>query len=50
MAKKLLCVSCGILKRFPHTFTTGGNPFTKALIFIEHQFLEISQLNFNVIC
>ena len=22
MAKKLSCVSCGSLKRFPHTFTT----------------------------
>ena len=23
MVKKLSCVSCGSLKRFPHTFTTG---------------------------
>ena len=24
MVKKLSCVSCGSLKRFPHTFTTVG--------------------------
>ena len=23
MVKKIACVSCGSLKRFPHTFTTG---------------------------
>ena len=24
MVKKLSCVSCGSLKRFPHTFTSAG--------------------------
>ena len=24
MVKRLSCVSCGNLKRFPHTFTRGG--------------------------
>ena len=24
MVKNLSCVSCGSLKRFPHTFTTGS--------------------------
>jgi hypothetical protein len=28
MAKKLLCVSCGSLKRFPHTFTNNTNIYT----------------------
>ena len=26
MVKKLSCVSCGSLKRFPHTFTNVGQP------------------------
>ena len=25
MVKKLSCVSCGSLKRFPHTFTSGAD-------------------------
>ena len=28
MIKKLSCVSCGSLKRFPHTFTTYRGPPT----------------------
>ena len=38
MVKKLSCVSCGSLKRFPHTFTNSrGWKGKRKLYFIDYQ-------------
>ena len=37
MVKKLSCVSCGSLKRFPHTFTSGSYCSGKILAELEEK-------------
>ena len=34
MVKKLSCVSCGSLKRFPHTFTTISDSYSRLDLWI----------------
>ena len=48
MVKKLSCNSCGSLKHFPHTFTTGYLDWAQTVIYSKYGILHLitAYLNF----